>query len=95
MKKLFSKLKNNKKLTTMSLALTMSMASASLCFADGSGANTGNSDLDSMIGTMHGGLTSIKTGGMYLVGAVITVAVVFLGGRWLWNLFRGWLAKAA
>ncbi|SHJ54335.1 hypothetical protein [Paramaledivibacter caminithermalis] len=93
MKNILSKIKNNKKLTVMTLALTMALSSASMCFA--TGANTGNADLDTLIGNMESGLTSIKTGGLYIIGAVIVIAVVFLGGRWLWNLFRSWLSRAA
>jgi len=93
MKKIFSKLKQNRKLRTLVMSLTLALSSMSMAFA--ADPATGNTDLDTMLGNMTGGLDSIKVGGLYIVGAVITVAVVFLGGRWLWSLFRSWLSRAS
>ena len=56
--------------------------------------NTGNTDLDTIIGSMEVGTESMKAGGLYIVGIVIVVAVVFFGARWLWNMWRGWMSRS-
>lgn len=55
---------------------------------------TGDADLDILMDQMTGGISTVKTGGLIIVGGVITIGIVFLGVRWLWNMFRSWLAKA-
>lgn len=84
-------LKKGKSIISTLCAMLVMVAMAVPTFA---AANTGNTDLDGLIDSMETGLDTIKTGGLYIVAAVIVIAVVFLGARWLWNMFRGWLAKA-
>lgn len=86
--------KKNKKLmvTASAIAVTTLPTFAS---ATSTTPNTGNTDLDTLINNMTSGLDSIKVGGLYIISAIIVIAVVFLGGRWLWNLFRSWLSRAA
>jgi type IV secretory pathway VirB2 component (pilin) len=89
MKKILAKVKGySKKAVMMAVAV---MALMSQAFA---APNTGNADLDTILTTLDSGLTTIKTGGLYIVGGVVVIAVVFFGARWLFNMFRSWLARA-
>lgn len=91
MKKFMEKVnKHRKKVTTgISAFALMAMAKTSLAAS-----NTGSADLDTLIGSMETGATSMKTGGMYIIGFVILIAVVLFGAKWLWGLFRGWMSAA-
>lgn len=57
-------------------------------------ANTGSTDLDTLIDSMETGAQSMKTGGMYIIAFIILIAVVLFGARWLWGVFRSWMASA-
>lgn len=92
---MFNKIKQaltKSKVTVSTVIAATAMSTVGFC---AEGANTGNADLDVLVGNMESGLGSIKTGGLYIISAIIVIAVVFLGGRWLWNLFRSWLSRAA
>lgn len=98
MKKLFAKMKESKavkKVATVTSAMTMALGaylySSTPTFA---APNTGNADLDTLVGAMETGATSMKTAAMYIIGFVILIAVVLLGARWAWGVFRGWMAAA-
>lgn len=71
----------------------MLMAMTTQAFAT-EGPNTGNADLDVILGNMDSGLDTIKTGGLYIISGVILIAIVFFGARWLWNMWRAWMARA-
>lgn len=81
--------RNSKKVIFMTFT---SMAVAVPCMA-GTPA-TGNTDLDTIIGSMDTGLASIKVGGLYILAAVILIAITFFGARWLWNMWRSWMSRA-
>lgn len=57
-------------------------------------ASSGNSDLGTISDAMTDFLTSLKTYGVAIVVAVIAFALIFVGARWLWGMFRQWLAGA-
>lgn len=83
--------KENKKVLGLGLTLGITTMGS---IASATGPNTGNTDLDTIISSMDSGIASMKAGGLYIIGAVIVVAVTFFGARWLWNMFRGWMARA-
>lgn len=60
------------------------------------GSNTAhaNADLEQLTGEMTGAVTTISSQGLIIVGAVIGIAITFFGGKWLWNMFRGWMSRA-
>jgi hypothetical protein len=88
-----NKIKGISKKVAMSTLVTVTAVSTACVPAFAAGAS-GNADLDTLIQSMTDGLDTVKKGGLYIVGAIIVVAVVFLGARWLWNMFRSWLSRA-
>lgn len=75
------------------LVLGSMLASASIntCFAD---SITGNGDLDTVLGFLNDGTENLKKGGLYIIGVLIVIAVIFFGARWLFNMWRSWMSRA-
>ncbi|USG68558.1 hypothetical protein NDK47_27550 (plasmid) [Brevibacillus ruminantium] len=80
-----------KKIAAGALALAAFVTAATPSFA---AVNTGNADLDNVIGTLDEGATSMKVGALYVIGAVILIAIGIFGIRWIWGIFRGWMSMA-
>lgn len=91
MKKFFEKLNKHRKKATAAVSTAALLLMAQVSHAAPA---TGSDDLDTLIGSMETGATSMKTGGMYIIGFVILIAVVLFGAKWLWGLFRGWMSQA-
>lgn len=91
MKKILDKVNQHRKKVTAAVSTLALFTMAKSSFA---ASNTGSADLDTLIGSMETGATSMKTGGMYIIGFVILIAVVLFGAKWLWGLFRGWMSAA-
>lgn len=79
------------KVAAGALAVGAMLYSASPTFA---AVSTGNADLDSVITQLDEGATSMKVGGMYIIGAIIVIAIAIFGIRWIWGIFRGWMTQA-
>lgn len=79
------------KVAAGTLALGAMLYSASPTFA---AVSTGNADLDGVITTLDEGATSMKIGGLYVIGAIILIAIAIFGIRWIWGIFRGWMSMA-
>lgn len=76
--------------TKMVVGSATALSIASPCFA----ADVDGTDLGTIADAMTGFLTSLKTYGVAIVIAVIAFALIFVGARWLWGMFRQWLASA-
>lgn len=78
------------KLKTYASALAIGTSAIIL----GSSSSYANEDLQQLTGEMTGAVTTISGQGLIIVGAVIGIAITFYGGKWLWNMFRGWMSRA-
>jgi TrbC/VIRB2 pilin len=83
--------KLSKKAVAAATSAMAVMAMASSAFAAPS---TGNTDLDNVITQLETGATSLKTGAIYVIGFIILIAIAIYGIRWIWGIFRGWMAAA-
>lgn len=79
------------KVTAATLALGSFLSVAAPTFAAPA---TGNADLDAVLTQLNDGATSMKTGALWIIGAVILIAIGIFGIRWIWGIFRGWMSMA-
>ena len=73
------------------LGSILAISSFNTCFAD---SITGNGDLDTVLGFLNDGTENLKKGGLYIIGVLIVIAVIFFGARWLFNMWRSWMSRA-